>query len=50
MSENKEQELADSLDYVEVKRIDKDGNLEVIRVYWQSQGSDDILKVFMSPL
>ena len=33
MSENKEQELADSLDYVEVKRIDKDGNLEVIRVY-----------------
>ena len=45
-----EQAVIDSLDYVEVKRLDKDGNLEVIRVYWQSQGSDDILKVFMSPL
>ena len=28
-----EQAVIDSLDYVEVKRLDKDGNLEVIRVY-----------------
>ena len=28
-----EQALIDSLDYVEVKRLDQDGNLEVIRVY-----------------
>ena len=28
-----EQALIDALDYVEVKRLDQDGNLEVIRVY-----------------
>ena len=33
MSDNKEQELADSLDYVEITRLDQDGNIEVIRVY-----------------
>ena len=33
MSDNPAQDLADSLEYVEVKRFDKDGNIEVIRVY-----------------
>ena len=33
MSDNPAQDLADSLDYVEVTRLDKDGNIEVIRVY-----------------